>query len=191
MAITGTSLVGYTAYIYDINDKLLAKTKITEHYRKEMHVEIEDCPGLKHGERCKVLILSLPTPYEFMGTANVHRARPALILLYNGREKEKRQNARYKVDAAVAINDFVRGRQPQGLNMPLMVKLVNISSGGARIRVPHGALSIGDMFEVLLRIGAKEERIWLEAVNTSYVNPETAEYGCKLIAKGQILEGGD
>jgi hypothetical protein len=181
MAITEVSLAGYTAYVYDINDVLLAKTKIAGHDRKEMQIELSGRPGLKHGDKCKVLVLTFPVPQEFMGTALVSRLGPVTILLYRGRHKENRESARYQVDVSVEVENFIPGRQPQNWKTPLVVRLINISSGGARILAPREAVSIGDKLEILLKIGSKDERVWLEVLNTLPVTRESAEFGCKMV----------
>jgi hypothetical protein len=185
MVTTGTSLVGYTAYVYDINDVLLVKTKIAEHDRKEMQIELSGRPGLKHGEKCKVLVLSFPVPLEFMGTALVNRHGPVTILLYRGKNKENRESARYKVDVSVGVENFIRGKLSQNGNTPPAVRLINISSGGARIQAPLEAVSVGDKLEILLKIGSKDERVWLEVLNALPITPESAEFGCKMVPAGK------
>jgi hypothetical protein len=186
----GASLVGYTAYVYDINDVLLVKTKIAEHDRKEMQVELSERPRLKHGDKCKVLVLSFPVPQEYMGTALVSRLGPVTILLYRGRDKESRGSTRYKVDVSVGVENLIRGGQSQNREAPHVVKLINISSGGARFLAPSEAFSIGDKLEILLRIGSKDERVWLEVVNALSVSRENAEFGCKMISAGSPAKGG-
>jgi hypothetical protein len=185
MAVTGASFTGYTAYVYDINDVLLAKTKIAGHDRKEMQIELSGRSGLKHGDKCKVLVLSLPVPQEFMGTALVNRMGTASILLYRGRNKENRESARYKVDVSVGVENHIRGRHSQCSEAPPVVRLVNISSGGARILASRESVEVGDKLEILLKIGSTDERVWLEVVNCLPLAGETAEFGCKMVLSGK------
>ncbi|MDR1691937.1 MAG: PilZ domain-containing protein [Oscillospiraceae bacterium] len=173
------SLDGCKAYIYNLKDELMTETTIADSYSDAMEIEVRAHPDLINGETCKVIILTSPTPYEFMATIRARGGKFVTLALYHGKEKENRRSTRYKLDGLAVIEHIGTTR----LQTPIQVHLINISAGGVRIRAPWHTMAIGSIFALRLKIGEKHTQLLAEVVNSLDTSSEFTEYGCSLVMK--------
>jgi len=173
---------GCSVLIYDEEGNHLINTRVTYHDKKTLQIMVEEYPPrLDHGGICRLLVLTSPSPCEYMGRITKVNLKQT-IALYHGSEKESRGAARYEVNFPAAIENLVLDRKAYPLHTPLKVWLINVSKSGMRFRAPYNALMDGDMFQMRMKIGDGDKLLIAEAVNHVDNDDGTSEYGCKFLA---------
>lgn len=145
------NFIGCNAIIYDENDILLANVIIEEHNLQENSVAVSDVLELTVGILCKVLILTSPAPYSYLG--RIHkRGRRKIITLFKGDVAEARKDSqRYKTDIPASIEGVVLEGKLYLMRNKVEGRALNISKGGLRLRTEYGSLNVGDRYQVHLQ----------------------------------------
>lgn len=185
------SLAGCTAYIYDENGFFLLKTRITGHDGKTNEIEFEGNSSLGKGMACKVVVDTSPLPWEYMGRVRAIGTQPVSIVLYNGKRQEadSRRNPRFKAITTATIESLIDNGGAYALHTPLEVGIVDISQSGVRISTSENVIAVGIQFEMRLKIGAEDEWLIAETVNSSQTGPLRFEYGCSFLGKSGARKG--
>jgi len=168
--------------IYDAEGNHLINTSVTSHDKKSLHITLQEYPPrFEPGDICRLLILTSPSPCEYMGRVTRLNLKP-VVALYHGSEKENRGSTRYEVNLAAMIENLVYERKAYRLHTPLKVWLINVSKSGMRFRAPTYSLMDGDMFQLRIKIGDGDKLLIAEAVDHIDKDDGTSEYGCKFLA---------
>jgi len=173
---------GCSVLLYDTEGNHLINTKVIYHDKKALHVMLQEYPpSLEAGDSCRLLILTTPSPCEYMGRFIKIDLQP-MIALYRGAEKEQRGATRYQVNSQALIENMIFDRKAYPLFAPLKVILINISKSGVRFRAPNYAMLDGDKFQMRMKIGEGDKLLIAEAVDHIDKDDGTSEYGCKFLA---------
>jgi hypothetical protein len=86
------------------------------------------------------------------------------------------------------IESFSDGGSAYALHTPIEVGIVDISQSGVRIVVADDVIAVGVRFEMRLKIGAKDELLIAEAVNSGRVGSASVEYGCSFFGKSEDIK---
>jgi len=170
-----------SVFLYDTNGNHLGSTTIIEHDRRARQIEVDLIPPeLKVNDTCKVFILTSPIPCEFSG--NLKKVGgDLLIALFQGQEKENRAATRYKVNTPAKIDALITDNQPNLLQAPLGVILINISTSGVRFRAPYFSLVEGDIFRINLVISNSSKTMIAEVINSVDNGTKSSDYGCRFV----------
>ena len=166
--------------IYDEEDNLLINTQIWEHDVVERSIVIQDYPELANIKRCKLLVLTAPMPYSYLGTIHKHSFQK-LIRLYEENMEENRKEIRYKIDLQGNIENLVYDKKSYALLTALEVQVVNISKSGMRIYAKDNTLNVGATFQININIGGNDKLLTGKVANSRFMPPDHSEYGCRLI----------
>ena len=182
MSALSSDFTGCSILIYDAVDNNHICSTIVTHYEKNtMRIQIEIFPQtIEAGKVYRLLILSAPTPCEYQGRVFKDGSKKTFAM-YQGREKENRGAARYKLKTPALIEKLIFEGQPHPLHTPLKVELINISKSGVRFRAQNNALSDGDQFQMRLTIGENEKLLIAEVINHMDKDTESSEYGCRFL----------
>ena len=168
--------------IYDEEGNLLVNVKIWEHNKKENYIVVQDWPELAGVERCKLLILTAPAPYAYIGVIHKH-GFDRLINLYDEKETENRGESRYKVNLLGTVESLVYDGKIYPLHTMLTVQVINISKNGMRILAKDNTLNVDDRFQINIKIGENDKLLTGKVVNCRNTPPDSSEYGCRLVSK--------
>jgi hypothetical protein len=172
---------GCAIFIYDAkSNALMARSAVTAHNRANLSIEIGELLPHKNGTPVSVLIMAPPVPQAYLGRLNVHGNKTS-IALYNRQSKEGRQKARYAVNLPATIVQIIHSQRGTAAAVPFPTHLVNISTTGLRIRAARDILANGDIFQVRLTIGGKEQILTAEVVHSA-IKAAGHDYGCRFIA---------
>jgi hypothetical protein len=172
--------------IYDERNNPLVNVKIWEYNEKESYIVVQDWPELAGVERCKLLILTAPAPYSYIGIVR-KRGLDKLIKLYEEHMEENRREIRYKTDLPGSIESLIYNGKSYPLHTMLDVRITDISKGGMRILARDNTLIVDDRFHIHVKIGENDKLLTGKVVNSRDTPPETSEYGCRLVSKdGEI-----
>ena len=185
MAVLSNDFTGHTVLIYDMDGNHLTSTGVRNHDRGAQQIQVNTIPEqLKVNDKCKLLILSSPTPCEFMGI--VKRVGGNLfIAMFQGQEKESRAAARYPVNTPAIIDALIVEGITHNLQTPVKVTLINISTSGVRFRAPYYSFESGDEFRIQLVISNSNKEMTAKVVNFMDINDTASDYGCKFLITGQ------
>jgi hypothetical protein len=181
MAVLGSVYSDHTVIIYDTNNNHLITTVVTNHNKAERLIQVSRMPKeLKHNDDCKLLILSSPTPCEYLG--RVKKVGGVVsIAMFQGQEKESRGAARYAITATADIDALVINGEPYTLQTPVNVNLINISTSGMRFRAPYYTLVVDDIVQMHLVISNNKKRITTKVINCVDNKQASSDYGCRFL----------
>lgn len=168
--------------IYDEKNNPLVNAKIWEHNETERTIVVQDWPELNGVERCKLLILTAPVPYSYIGMAS-KRGPDKLIKLFEEQAEEHRREMRYKTDLPGQIESMIYNGKSYPLHTALDVKIIDISKGGMRIYAKDNTLTADDIVQVHVKIGENDKLLAGNVVNSRSAPPDHTEYGCRLVSK--------
>lgn len=175
---------GCPVIVYDEAGNRLCDTTVTYYDNKRLRIEIEDpLANLGASDACRLLILTKPTPCEYKGRI-IQAGQRKLIVIFDGKESEKREDSRYTVRLPAFIESYICDDLIYPLHTPLAVEMINISKNGARLLMPEYALSIGDRFWMCVRINNMYKSIIAEVKNQTPAEAEASEYGCRFLLSG-------
>ena len=181
MAALGSIYKDHTVLIYDTNNNHLTTTVVTEHDKASQLIQVRKMPkGLEINDDCKLLIMSSPTPCEYLG--RVRKVGGIVtIAMFQGQEKENRGAARYPITAYAKIDALVIDGNSHTLQTPVNVALINISTSGVRFRAPYYSLVTGDTFMMHMVISNNKKRITTEVLNYVDNGQVSSDYGCRFL----------
>ena len=184
MAVTSVDYTGCTVMIYDADGYHLSDTVVTSYDKASLRIEVLTTPkALDIGDACRLLILSAPTPFEYLGRVIKEGSKKA-IAMYKGQEKESRGAMRYAVSYPAIIENLICDDRAYPLHTPLKVVLVNISKSGVRFRTQFYALSVGDRVQFSMKVSGNIKRLMADVTNFSDNENATSEYGCRFLITG-------
>jgi len=173
---------GCSVLVYDPEGNHLINTRVTYHDKRTLQIMLQENPArLEPGSICRLLIMTSPSPCEYMGRVTMVSLKK-MIALYHGSEKESRRASRYEVSFSAVIENLIHEGKAYPLHTPLTVRLINVSKSGVRFRAPALALIDGDRFQMRMKIGEGDKLLIAEAVNHTDNDDGTTEYGCKFLA---------
>ena len=188
MAVLSSDFTDHTVLIYDLTGNHLISTVVRNHDRDAQHIQVNLIPEeLKVNDNCKILMLSSPTPCEFMGKVKKVGGN-LFIAMFQGQEKENRGATRYPVNSPALIDTLLIDGDTHNLQTPLKVTLLNISTSGVRFRAPYYSFEKGDLFRMHFIISNNRKEITAEVIN--YVDDPLnnskafSDYGCKFVVTG-------
>jgi hypothetical protein len=177
----GSIFNDHTVLIYDIDNNHLITTVVTEHDKVNKWIQVSDVPeGMKNNDDCKLLILSSPTPCEFLGKVK-KVGRDVTIAMFRGQMKENRGSARYSITASAEIDALIIDGNPHTLQTPIKVELINISTSGVRFRAPYYSLEVGDLFLMHMVISNNKKEMTTEVINYVDNGQASSDYGCRFL----------
>ena len=181
MKLIDGDYTGCSILIYDEEGNHLCDTTVIYFDRKNLLIEVAEPPeSLDAGDACKLFILTSPTPCEYKGRIiRVGKGKP--IVMYDGKESEKREESRYIVQLPVFIENYICDDKIYPLHTPLAVEMINISKNGARLRMPNYTLSNGDRFRMCVKINDRYKNVVAEVKNMTRTETEASEYGCRFL----------
>jgi len=181
MSVLAGDFTDCSVLIYDTDGNHLSSSIIKEHNKGERQIRINLMPGeLSVNDDCKLLILSSPTPCEFLG--KVKRVGGTFfIAMFQGQEKENRGATRYSVNTTALIDALIIDDLPYNLQTPVKVTLINISTSGVRFRAPYYSLEVEDIFQMHLVISNSKKRITAEVINNTDHETKSSDYGCRFL----------
>ncbi|MCL2030290.1 MAG: PilZ domain-containing protein [Oscillospiraceae bacterium] len=169
--------------IYDDAKNQLAGVEIAEHDDVENRIKVHGLPRLPTETVYELLILTEPTPRAYKGRVHNYD-RHTIFSLYRGQDSENRQETRYAIDAAARIESLVFDGTLYPLHTPLEARLVNISTGGMRIRTRFNALFDGNRFQIKIKIKDTDKLLISDVVYRKDTPPDSSEFGCRLVREG-------
>jgi len=184
MAGLNSDYTGFSILIYDMDGCTLGKAVVSKHNIDRQLFELQDTfPVLNTGDKCRILILSSPSPFECFGKFIRHGVK-TFIAVYNGREKENRKAVRYSVDSPALVEHLIYNGRAYPLLNPLKISLINISKSGVRFTAPFGSLSDGARFQMSMPINNNNKLLIADVINHIDSPPESSEYGCRFLIGG-------
>ena len=184
MPVLGSDFTDNTVFIYDEDGNHLIDTIITNHDKHQQQIQVSVMPmDLKVNDNCKLLVLSSPSPCEYHGKVKKFGGNQ-FIAMYQGQEKEDRGAARYPVTTPALITAKYVRSQLSGINPPLKVTMINISTSGVRFRAPYQSLEDKDRFQMYMVIANNKKQLISEVINhMDYAdkNPKVSDYGCRFV----------
>jgi hypothetical protein len=181
MSVLTSDFTDCTVFIYDAYGHHLIDTVVKDHDRRTQQIQVAIMPEkLKVNSDCKLLILSSPTPCEYLGKVKKEGGN-LFIAMYQGQEKESRGSARYAVRTPALVNALIFDGQMHPLLSPLKVVLINISTSGMRFRAPYYSFEVGDEFKMHLVISKKKKDITAHIINHVDKKGVHSDYGCRFV----------
>jgi hypothetical protein len=181
MAVLSIDYIDHSVLIYDTNGVHLKTTVVTSYDKQAQRMQVRQMPpGLNVNDECKLLILSSPTPCEYLGRVRKEGAS-LYIAMFQGQEKENRGATRYAVDTPGLIDSLICDNQPYPLHSPVKVVLINVSTTGMRFRTPYYCLTVGDIINMHLVVSGSEKQLVAKIVNCVDKEPDSSDYGCRFL----------
>ena len=181
MAVLSSDFTDLTALIYDSDGNYQISTFIVSHDREARHVITDSMPeNAKVNENCKLIILTSPTPCEFIGKIK-KTGGSFFIALIQGQEKETRVAPRYSISNPALITALVVDGELHRIQTPVKIALINISATGVRFRAPYYSFDVGDEFQLDLIIGKNPKKATVQVVNNVDIDNESSDYGCRFL----------
>jgi len=181
MAALSGDFTDLTALVYDTEGNYLISTFIVSHDKEARHVVLDKMPeGINANENCKLIVLTSPTPCEFLGKAKKTGGN-FFIALFQGQEKETRVAPRYSISNPALITAVLVDGEVHRIQTPIKITLVNISASGLRFRAPYYSFDVGDDFHLDMMIGQTPKKATIRVVNAVDNEPESSDYGCRFL----------
>ena len=176
MAMTFT---GCAAYIYDETGEVLIKTVVAAHDEENDTIKIDEANELSYMSTYVLLILTEPSPHAFSCILEL-TADGAVLKLSDGEEREQRKSVRYPVSGRVIIDSYLDEGKTYKLHTAQEARLVNISTGGLRLKMKPNSLTVDDLVQIAIQTHAEPRILTAHVVNLLNAD-ESSEYGCKLV----------
>jgi hypothetical protein len=176
---------GCDVLLYDQNGDYINKYVASRFDRKEYRLSLYGGlpKSLDINNVCSLLILTDPTPVEYKGRVVQHNYDRVLIL-FRGKEKENRREARYKCNFVAKITSLIRQNERYDLLTPTPVKIIDISRGGVRISAPAHTLRLNDKITFTMHFNEGDKTLTAMVVNfIDKKEVNISEYGCQLAEK--------
>jgi len=187
MSALSSDFTDCSVLIYDEAGKHLGDTVVVDYNKDALRIEVREIPPtLEAGSRCKLLILSSPSPCEYNGKV-IKEGAKKIIAMFFGHVKENRKAVRYKVNSSALIENLIYDYRAYRLHTPLKVELINISQSGARFRATINSLSDYDRFQMRVRISDSEKLLIADVVNHLDKGSKISEYGCRFLIGSEMV----
>ena len=185
--LNSNQLVGRKVYVYEAgSDQAIAETTIQGLELAQMIIKVKsDVLYQRHPGRVTVLLLLETAIYEYRGMLRRSGYGMCEIALYQGKEREKRLSKRFAVGAEACVDTLLSGDRAIPLKKPIPMRVLDISTSGARLQAAPKMLLTGACFQLRMNIGQKETVINSTVVWVRETDPELWEYGCTFLALSQ------
>jgi len=181
MANYAGHFVDSPVFIYDTNNNLIARTKITGYGKAEKYIEVaEGLKNVKPGTKLLLLIIHATGASELGGVLKSVRQGIYEISIYGEKEREVRVNARRVLNASAVISDMAYGYETKTPAEPMPVTIVDMSITGILINSRDNRLDIGALLQVEFNVHKKTCILYGEIVREHTGASGAYEYGCKL-----------
>ena len=181
MAVLSNDFTDHTVLVYNTQGDHLVSTVVMSHDKEARHIVLESMPReLKINENCRLIIITTPTPCEFLGKVK-RLGGGYYVALFQGQEMEGRDAPRYPVSTPALITALIEDGQVYRIQTPVKVTLLNISTTGIRFRAPYYSFDIGDMFQMDMFIGRKQKKVTARVVNSADQDNVSSDYGCRFL----------
>ena len=164
--------------------ELLAETKVLD-YERQKRVIVVDGRGFSGEDSVRVamLIISSRHMIECSGIARPMAGRDRWeIPLYHVQVKENRSSHRYAVTAPAKVLDLSLSGRLIPLDEPLIVTILNVSTGGVLIRTADSNLVVGSSFRIALTINGRETIVRSKVVRELTGEKGERQLGCTFLA---------
>jgi len=181
MAALSGDFTDLTALVYDTDGNYLISTIVLSHDREARQIVLDQVPErFKANEDCKLIILTSPTPCEFLGKIKKTGGN-FFIALFQGQERETRVAPRYNISNPALITALIVDGKVHPIQTPVKIVLINISATGIRFRAPYYSFDVGDEFQLDLFIGSNQKKATVKVVNNVDRDTESSDYGCRFL----------
>jgi hypothetical protein len=174
--------IGRATLVYDANGQYIKECLVTQfdakNYRMQLRSGVPE--SMEVGEISSILILVEPTPHEYKCRI-IEFASERMFLLFHGKERENRRINRYKVDFDAHIISLLRDGEVFALHTSVVVKVINISRNGLRLRTQANTLRKGDRVHVKIQMEEIEKIMTALVVNELDAGSNLTEYGCAMV----------
>lgn len=178
--ISANRLLGRKIFVYEESSEVaIAETVIEELELAQMIIKVKsDVLYQRNTGKVTVLVLTENAIYEFNGTLRRSHYGMCEIALYQGKEREKRLSKRFAVESDACVDTLLSGDRAIPLKKPILMRVLNISTSGARLQAAPKMLYTGACFQLRMNIGQNETVINSTIVWVREISPELWEYGC-------------
>ena len=122
--------------------------------------------------------------YSYLGTVQgAVIANEMSIALYDEEQKKGRKFERYEIETSGKIEGIRIKNNMIMLRKPISVAVKNISANGVLFKGISGCLDIGMQLQLYMDVTDSGMRYEYKVVRKQSSNPETEEYGCKMVVK--------
>ena len=122
--------------------------------------------------------------YSYLGTVQgAVIANEMSIALYDEEQKKGRKFERYEIEASGKIEGVRIKNNMITLHKPIPVTIKNMSANGVLFKGISGCLDVGMQLQLYMDVTDSGMRYEYKVVRKQNSNPETEEYGCKMVAK--------
>lgn len=122
--------------------------------------------------------------YSYLGTVQgAVIANEMSIALYDEEQKKGRKFERYEIEASGKIEGVRIKNNMITLHKPIPVTIKNMSANGVLFKGIFGCLDVGMQLQLYMDVTDSGMRYEYKVVRKQNSNPETEEYGCKMVAK--------
>jgi len=175
---------GLTVMVYTIEGEPLGQSVIEKHDKDKQEIELRglSAAAIAADDLCSLLILASPTPHEYTGKA-LKAGTGLAFSMFQGREKEDRKQARYKVKFAGHIDKLFSDGRYYPLMNHIEVDLTNISRSGLRFSAQENTLHLGNKFSIHLKLEGEIKRFDVVVINAITNEDGKAEYGCQFAGR--------
>ena len=168
-------------FIYDKNNNLITKTRITGHNRGEMYIEVEKgLENIRLKTRLQLLIIHPNGVSELSGFLKSVRQGVFEISVFGERQRDVRTSVRHTLNASAIISDMVRESEPEKLAEPKQIVIENLSTTGILLRTKTLHIEKGTYLQIEFKLHGKDVILFSEVVREQVIDDDTCKYGCKL-----------
>lgn len=181
MAYIGSQFTGSLVFVYDKDDNLITKTRITAQDRDEMYIEItEGMENIKPGTRLKLLIIHSEGASELKGTLKSVRQRIYEIAIYGEIKRDTRSSVRYPLRNSAIISDMATGSERERLSEPIPVTIEDLSLSGIQVKTNGVRFEMGTLLQIEFSTQGKDGILYGEVVREQACGNGVYKIGCKL-----------
>ena len=105
------------------------------------------------------------------------------IALYDEEQKKGRKFERYEIEAPGSIEGIKIKNNMITLRKPIPVTIKNVSANGVLFKSISGCLDVGMQLQLYMSVTDSGMRYEYKVVRKQNSNPDTEEYGCKMVEK--------
>lgn len=177
-------------FIYNKNNKLIAKTSVVSHDADKKTIEVSE--GLEKIEprtRLQLLIYHSGGASEFKGIVKQGTQAGKLeILIYDEKNKDARVSVRRTLNAPAVISDMIVNPEAEEQDLEesdapapmLPVTIENMSVSGVLITSREMRLQTGTLLQIELKVDKKTGILYGEVLREQERDDGAHSYGCQL-----------
>ena len=122
--------------------------------------------------------------YSYLGNVQgAVIANEMSIALYDEEQKKGRKFERYEIEAPGSIEGIKIKNNMITLRKPIPVTIKNVSANGVLFKSISGCLDVGMQLQLYMSVTDSGMHYEYKVVRKQNSNPDTEEYGCKMVEK--------